>query len=575
VVKSSFSLTPTDIDPLAFIVINMGISRIRSFKMKRFIENHSGKLYDIIVVGGGITGSAVAYEAASRGLSVALVEKGDFGAATSSATSKMIHGGLRYLANFEFGIVRESLKERRILENIAPNFVYPIPFMVPLYNHSKANKWIMEPGMIIYDVLSYDKGFTWDRTKRIPMHRFLSGKEVLEIEPVVKADNLTGGIVFYDCASIIPERLTLAFVKSAVKYGADVSNYSKVEDFIKESGKVMGVTVRDLLNNNTVELRGKMTINCGGPWADLILDIAQGKPGSQQIRRSEGIHIITRSLTSKYVVGALTPGGRHCNILPWRGYSLIGTTDHEYIGNPDDYKVTRERIEDFVAEVNGSFADQNLIKYSDILYAYGGLRPLVEDETKDVYKTSRKYEIYDNAKDGLEGLITVEGGKYTTSRNLAENVLKTVMKKSGNGYKKSITAEKHLAGCEIPDIDAFVATAKASNDDFSKPAVDYLSRIYGTEFNNVMEIARSDKKYAVPLNADGEMLAQVIYAIKQEMARTLKDILIRRTGIGTLGNPGSRVLESIAEIAARELNWDTARVDRELEIAGMALSVPN
>jgi glycerol-3-phosphate dehydrogenase len=543
--------------------------------MNRFIENHNGRLYDIIVIGGGITGAAVAYEAASRGLSVALVEKGDFGAATSSATSKMIHGGLRYLANFEFAIVRESLKERRILENIAPNFVYPIPFMVPLYRNSKANKWIMEPGMIIYDILSYDKGFTWDRTKKIPLHRFLSGKKVLEFEPVVRAENLTGGIVFYDCASIIPERLTLAFVKSAIKYGADVSNYSKAEDFIKESGKVVGVIVRDLLNEKTVELRGHITINCGGPWADLILDIAQGKPGSQQIRRSEGIHIVTRSLSNKYVVGALTPGGRHCNILPWRGYSLTGTTDQEYIGNPDDYKVTRARIEDFVAEVNGSFADPNLIKYSDILYAYGGLRPLVEDETKDVYKTSRRYEIYDNGKDGLEGLITVEGGKYTTSRNLAENVLKTVMKKSGSGEKKSITAKSHLAGCEIPDIDAFVASAKKANSDFSEPAVDYLSRIYGTEFNNVMEIARSDKKYAVPLNADGEMPAQVVYAIKHEMARTLKDILIRRTGIGTLGNPGTKVLEMIAGIAARELNWDTARVDRELETAGKALSVPN
>ena len=543
--------------------------------MKRFIESHSGRLYDIIVVGGGITGSAVAYEAATRGYSVALVEKGDFGGATSSATSKMIHGGLRYLANFEFGIVRESLKERRILENIAPNFVYPVPFIAPLHHGSKANKWILEPGMIIYDILSYDKGFTWDRTKKIPLHRFLSGKKVLELEPVVKAEGLTGGIVFYDCASINPERLTLAFVKSAIKYGADVSNYSKVEDFIKESGKVTGVIVRDLLNEKTIELRGNMTINCGGPWADLILDIAQGKPGSQQIRRSEGIHIVTRSLTNKYVVAALTPSGRHCNILPWRGYSLVGTTDQEYIGNPDDYKVTRARIEDFIAEVNGSFADPNLIKYSDILYAYGGLRPLVEDETKDVYKTSRRYEIYDNAKDGLEGLITVEGGKYTTSRNLAENVLKTVIKKSGKNYKKSITAKTRLAGCEIPDIDAFVAAAKTANSDFSEPAVDYLARIYGNEFNNVMEIARSDKKYAVPLNADGEMPAQVVYAIKQEMARTLKDILIRRTGIGTLGNPGTKVLEMIAGIAAKELYWDTARVDRELEMAGKALSVPD
>ena len=167
--------------------------------------------------------------------------------------------------------------------------------------------------------------------------------------------------------------------------------------------------------------------------------------------------------------------------------------------------MTRARIEDFIAEVNGSFADPNLIKYSDILYAYGGLRPLVEDETKDVYKTSRRYEIYDNAKDGLEGLITVEGGKYTTSRNLAENVLRTVIKKSGARYKKSITAKTHLSGCEITDIDTFVAAAKTANSDFNEPAVDYLARIYGTEFNNVVEIARSDKKFAVPLNADGEM----------------------------------------------------------------------
>jgi len=542
--------------------------------VKRFIESHNNATYDIIVIGGGITGAAVAYEAASRGLSVALVEKGDFGAATSSATSKLIHGGLRYLANLELGIVRESLKERRVLENIAPNFVYPIPFILPTYNNSKDNQWILEPAMIIYDLLSYDKGFTWDRAKRIPRHRHLSRNRVLELEPVVKAERLTGGIMFYDCASIIPERLTLAFIKSAVKFGADVSNYSKVEDFTREPGRITGVVVRDLLNGKTVEIRGKMTINCAGPWADLVLDVAGGKPGSQHVRRSEGIHVITRSLTRKYVVGALTPNGRHCNILPWRGHSLLGTTDQEFTGNPDNYRVTRKAIEDFLNEINLSFGDSELVKYSDIKYAYGGLRPLVEEETVDVYKTSRKYEIYDNADDGLQGLITVEGGKYTTSRNLAENVLKTVMNKFGRDYKKSITARNYLAGCDIKDMDAFIYSAKISSSDFSETAVDYLARIYGSEFNDVMQIARSDKKFAEPLNADGEMPAQALYAVKNEMARTLTDILLRRTGIGTLGNPGSKALETVAGIAARELKWDAARVDSELEKAAKALSVP-
>ncbi|MFA5399483.1 MAG: glycerol-3-phosphate dehydrogenase/oxidase [Dehalococcoidia bacterium] len=542
--------------------------------MKRFIESHNNATYDIIVIGGGITGAAVAYEAASRGLSVAMVEKGDFGAATSSATSKLIHGGLRYLANFEIGIVRESLRERRILENIAPNFVYPIPFIVPTYKNSKDNQWILEPAMIIYDLLSYDKGFTWDRAKRIPQHRHLSRNRVLDLEPVVKAERLTGGIMFYDCASIIPERLTLAFIKSAVKFGAVVSNYSKVEDFTRETGKITGVVVRDLLNGKTVEIRGKMTINCAGPWADLVLDVAGGKPGSQHVRRSEGIHVITRSLTRKYVVGALTPNGRHCNILPWRGHSLLGTTDREFTGNPDDYRVTREKIEEFIGEINMSFGDSELVKYSDIKYAYGGLRPLVEDETVDVYKTSRKYEIYDNADDGLQGLITVEGGKYTTSRNLAENVLKTVMNKFGREYKKSITARNYLAGCDIKDMAAFIYSAKISSSDFSETAVDYLARIYGSEFNDVMQIARSDRKYAEPLNADGELPAQALYAVKNEMARTLTDIVLRRTGIGTLGNPGPKVLETVAGIAAGELKWDAARVDSELEKAAKALSVP-
>jgi glycerol-3-phosphate dehydrogenase len=542
--------------------------------MKRFIENHSGKDYDIVIIGGGITGACVAYEAASRGLSVALVEKGDFSAATSAATSKLIHGGLRYLANFELGLVRESLKERRVLENIAPNFVYPIPFIVPLYNNSKSNKWLLKPAMYIYDSLSYDKGFTWDRTKKIPLHCSLSRRKTLEVEPVVKPAGLTGAVIFYDCASIIPERLTLAFIKSAAKYGADVSNYAKVEDFTREAGKVTGVIVRDLLTGKTVELRGKMTINCGGPWADLILDIARGKPGSQHVRRSQGIHIITRKLTNKYVIGALTPDGRYCNIIPWRAHSLIGTTDQEYTGDPDNYRVTREAIEDFIGEVNGSFADSNLIKYSDVIYAYGGLRPLIDDETRDVVKTSRKYEIHDNEIDGLPGLITVEGGKYTTSRNLAENVLKTVMKKWGTGYKNSITAKTHLAGCEIKDIDAFIYSAKTANGDFNESSIDYLARIYGTEFSDVMRIARSHKKYAAPLNADGEMTAQALYAINNEMACTLTDILLRRTGIGTLGNPGSKVLESMAEIAAGELKWSTARIDLELEKAAKALSVP-
>lgn len=543
--------------------------------MRRFIEDHNDKVYDLIVIGGGISGAAVAYEAASQGYAVALVDKGDFGAGTSAATSKLIHGGMRYLANFEFGLVRESLKERKTLENIAPNLVYPIPFLIPLYKNGSRNKWIVEPGMILYDLLSFDKGFAWDPSKRLPWHRFLSLERAAELEPIIKADNLTGGILYYDCANLMPERLTLAFILSAVKFGAVVANYAKVEDFLREAGGVKGVIVRDLLNEKTLNLRGKLVVNCGGPWADLLLDIAKGKPGEKHIRRSEGIHLITRRLTRQNIaVGGLTPTGRACNLIPWRGHTLIGTTDREYVGDPDKFCVTREKIEEYIAEVNAAFGNSELLHYSDVVYAYGGLRPLVDDQTEDVYKTSRKYEIFDHEQEGLPGLITVEGGKYTTSRKLGENVMKTVNQKFGNRKVKSITASQHLEGCGITDINAFVESAKQAYRDFPESTVDYLARIYGTALPKVMEIACSDKLYSVALNSEGEMPAQAVYAIRQEMARTLMDILIRRTGIGTLGNPGSSALERLAEIAALELRWSPSRVDQELETAHRALSLP-
>ena len=543
--------------------------------MKRFIEHPGEKIYDLIVIGGGITGAAVAYEAASQGFSVALVEKGDFGAATSAATSKLIHGGLRYLANFEFGLVRESLRERKTLENIAPNLVYPLPFLVPLYRHGVRKLEIIEPGMLIYDLLSYDKGFTWDPSKKIPLHRFMPEKKVLEAEPIVSPQELTGAVVYYDCACLYPERLTLAFIKSALKYGADVANYARVEEFSRAGAGIDGVIVRDLLNGSTTTLRGRLTINCAGPWADLLLNQARGQSGPQHVRRSEGIHIVTRQkLTRHYAVGGLTLDGRPCNVIPWRGHSLIGTTDREYLGDPDHYTVTRAKIEAYIAEVNAAFGQPGLVKIEDVVYAYGGLRPLVEDQTKETYKTSRRYEIYDNASDGLPGLVTVEGGKYTTSRNLAENVLKMVCRNFNRPYKKSITDTTYLAGCEIKDLNAFQTAAQTSYPQLGEQPAKFLGGLYGKELSQVMAIAQEQPELAVPLNADGEMLAQVVFAIRSEMARTLTDIFLRRTGLGTLGYPGDRVLAAAAQIAARELNWTNTQTELELAAAQKTLRLP-
>jgi glycerol-3-phosphate dehydrogenase len=546
--------------------------------MQRFIENHTNEHFDVIVIGGGISGASVAYEAATRGLKVALMEKNDFSWATSAATSKMIHGGLRYLVNGEIMLVRESLRERRVLENIAPNFVYPWPMMMTHYKTPlKNNKWIVKIGMLVYDALSYDKNSTWDACKKIPSHRTISKKEVMQNEPHVRSKGLTGASIFCDCISIFPERLTLAFIKSAVAYGAKVSNYTRIEGFMMGSeNNVTGVKVRDLLNDKTYEVSGTITINCGGPWADIVLGLAKSKGnGSSTLRRSEGIHIITSKhlLSGKFTVASMTPSGRHFFLIPWRKHTLIGTTDKPFTGNPDDYHVTKESIMELIDDINSSFDDGKL-SYADVKHTYGGLRPLVEEDTSETYSSSRKYEIYDNKKDGLNGLITVEGGKYTTSRKLAENCLKIVASKMERSLGQSVTDKQYLTGCEIKNLNTFLFDIQKENSDFGKSTMDYLGRNYGTEYAEIIKLARADKTLSETLNEDGEILAQVVYAVRAEMARTLSDIVMRRTGIGTLGNPGEDILRKVANVAAKELIWDANKIEQEVSNTVKLLTLP-
>ncbi|MBN1497407.1 MAG: glycerol-3-phosphate dehydrogenase/oxidase [Spirochaetes bacterium] len=542
--------------------------------MKRFIEQYGGENFDIAIIGGGITGAAVAYDAARRGFSVALLEKGDFGAATSSATSKLIHGGLRYLANGEVALVRESLRERRIMENIAPNLVHPLPSLIATYAGQGLmnSRQVMRAGMILYDILSFDKGRTRDAAKRLPNHRSMSRKEVLAAEGSVRPAQLNGGFVYYDCLSSFPERLTLAFIKSAAHHGARVANYARVDDFMVEGKSVRGLVITDELTGAGLKVTASLVINCAGPWADILLAKALHRETARQITRSEGIHIITDKTVNSHMVGLRTTRGRHIFFVPWRGHTLIGTTDKEYTGTPDGYRVSRQSIVELIDEVNESFGSGTL-GYGDVRHAYGGLRPLVETQTEGTYSSSRRYEIYDNAADGLEGLITVEGGKYTTSRNLAEKVMAEVRKKSGRKMMQCTTAAGFLKGCEIADMEAF-ASALRSEQVLAPQTMTYLGMAYGSDFRQVCGIAKDDAALGRPLNDDGEILAQVAYAARHEMARTLPDIMLRRTGLGTLGHPGNDIIKKAAETAASELKWDSAKTEAEIKKVSALLTLP-
>jgi glycerol-3-phosphate dehydrogenase len=531
--------------------------------LKRYIEEPAGTRFNLIIVGGGITGAAVAYIAAARGLSIALFEKKDYGGATSAATSKLIHGGLRYLANMEFRLVRESLRERRILGNIAPNFVYPLPFVLPNYKKWKGNIWKILAGMYLYDLLSYDKKDTWDKSKRLQNHKVISYRKTIRLEPNLKKKNLRNSVYFFDYQSIFPERLTLAFIKSAAEYGAKVSNYAPVEGFIYDAeNRITGVEVKDVFTGKTKRVYADLIVNCGGTWADKILNMAARKDfKAHKIKRSEGIHIITKKIAGNHVVSLQRDDGGHMMIMPWRDHSLIGTTDKEYNGDPDEYRVSKESINDVIQAVNKNFGMK--ISFSDISHAYGGLRPLVDDQTKDSYQTSRKYEVYDNAVDGIEGMITVEGGKFTTSRSLGSEVLRLVSVKLNKTLSDSVSDNLYLSGCEIRDMKQFMIRQHLNYQDFSKKTIEYVSRNYGTDSKVVFQIARDEPKYAEVISHDGEILAEIVYAIKYESAKTLRDIMLRRTGTGTLGNPGKDIINKITEIAAEMLKWDRKRTEEE------------
>jgi len=531
--------------------------------------------FDVLIVGGGITGAAIAYEAASRGLSVALFEKNDFGGATSAATSKMIHGGLRYLAKMEFGLVCESLRERRILMNIAPNLVHPAPFLLTSYKKGRTPGWMLKTAMVLYDVLSFDKNRLWDKSKKMPLHKNISKQDILRKEPEVLSAGLKKSQVYFDGFSFSPERLTLAFIRSAVKSGAEVLNYAEVQNFLleKESRKITGIKVYDKIENKTFDVQGNTVVNCSGPWADLILNKTLENKTEKRLKRSEGIHLIAHKRVNEFVITLTTKSGRHCFVVPWRNHTLIGTTDKEFIGDPDKYKVTKTAVVELIDEVNDIFGETEKLSLPNVKFVYGGLRPLVEDQTRDVYESSRKYEIFDHGKDGIAGLITVEGGKYTTSRNLAEKLVNILMKKLKVKSQKTKSAKKYLSGCEIENFRDFVLQKQGEYFDLGKCQIETLAKMYGTEMDAVLDLAEKDNLKR-KLNSDGEIEAQVVYAIRNEMAVKLSDIFMRRTGLGTLGHPGKQVLHRVAQIAAKELNWTVEKTNAEIAEMEEIFTIP-
>jgi glycerol-3-phosphate dehydrogenase len=533
--------------------------------MKRDLDRLARETFDLLVIGGGITGACIARDAALRGLTVALVEKNDFAHATSAHNSKLIHGGLRYLRNFELSLVRESLKERRIWQRSAPHLVSPLPFLVPLYGGGLRARATLSAGLSLYDLLSFDRTWLDDPAQRLPGHRWLGSTKAVVREPRLDGPGLQGAFVYSDAQMYAPERLAFECVLDATLNGATAANHLEAATLLDRDGNVEGATVHDLLGDARFDIRAKLTIVAAGPWADIFLGRALGGASQHKLLRSKGIHLIVPEMTRG---DALTVAAKHGHffVLPWRGYSILGTTDTAFDGSPDAVGVTESDIKQFLAFVNAHLPAARLHR-SDVKHFYAGLRPLVDGGTGDTYDASRRAELIDHSKDdGIGGLVSVIGGKWTTSRNLAEKTVDAVIGKLDVRVRSCTTAQTRVPGGDIARIDEFMSQARANNSGIAGAA--HLAHLYGVRLEEVLAVARSHPELAQPLGTTGDIGAQIVHAVREEMALTLEDAVMRRTGIGQLGDPGEKALETAASLMAAELGWNDARKRAEIDGLG-------
>jgi glycerol-3-phosphate dehydrogenase len=549
--------------------------------MNRNIQNLQNKYFDLIVIGGGISGACLAWDAVSRGLSVALVEKGDFGAATSSASSKILHGGIRYLQHANFLKVRESAMERCYFQILAPHLTYYVPFIIPSAKSLLRGKTALRMAMLMYDLLSLGgNGKIKDPLKKVPISSLLNKSEVLRRVPGLNAADheVTGGILLYESHMFNSERMTLAFLRSADRKGADIANYVKVESFIEGGNKIEGLMIRDLQSNGTFAVRGSIVANATGPWITEVNNLVRQKKLKNVISDlSKGIHIVTRQLFENYALGVittkrnqalLTRGGRHIFVIPWRSHSLIGTSYSAFKTNPDDLSITEEEIQEFIHDINNAIPGIKLGK-EDIMYAFGGLYPLTDNQMEDnVYQGISNYQIIDHKRrDDIEGLVSVLCAKYTTARKLAEKSIDLICKKLGGNFAACTTFSTPLFGGDIKDTKEYVTSKKKEYACFlSEDTIEHLIRNYGTGIDEIVSLFKEKPEYFSMISDGQEVIkAEIAYAVSEEMALHLGDVIFRRTGLGTLGHPGNECIMKCAEIMGRIHKWDKQTMANEID----------
>jgi glycerol-3-phosphate dehydrogenase len=515
-----------------------------------YLDRLKQETFDLAVVGGGITGAGIARDAAMRGLSVALVEKGDFGQGTSSRSSRLIHGGLRYLRHGQLRLVRESLREREVLLKIAPHLAYPFPFLLPVYEGARDSRLMLKVGLTGYDLLA--------RSRLLKHHTMFSRKKLLEVEPTLRRQGLRGGFRYYDCLAN-DARLTLATVLSAARQGAATASYVEAIELEQDDGRATGIRFRDRLSGQTGVLRARVVVNAAGPWVDQVRAMGGAAP---ILRPTKGIHLVVpRSrlpLSSAVVLTAAD--GRILFAVPLGDCTYVGTTDTDYRDDPDAALADTDDVDYLLDAANAAFDGANL-QASDVMSTWAGVRPLVAEEGASAPSdVSRDYEIHM----GPEGLVSIAGGKLTSYRAMAEDLVNRVVRREGKRFGWSPapcrTAETPLVGGGLKGFEQYCeATAQALEQSWDLPPAlsQRLLRTYGTEHVRVLGYALRDRRLLRPLAPGCPVLqAEALYAAEEEMALTLEDFMDHRTDLMLFGrNHGLDAADEAARLMGEVLGW--------------------
>ena len=531
--------------------------------MTRDLDTLTGRTFDVLVVGGGIYGLTIAYDAALRGLSVALVERDDFGSGASFNHLRTIHGGLRYLQTLDLARARESVRERRTIARIAPHAIRPLAFALRLYRSLTRGKMALRAGFALDRLVAFGRNRGVPASHRLPGGRVVSRSHAVQRFPGLRRQGLTGAAVFFDYLMTEPDRLMFSFALAAAGNGAVLANHVEaLSPLLDAAGgrRVVGVRARDMLSARTLEIASRVTVNATGSAVDRLLKPLGAATGIPMLK---AMNLVTTRDAGDEALGGLSPSGRNLFLVPWRDRALFGTWEADRVCDPDDAGVAESDVAAFIVELNQAFpaldltrADVTLVHHGVVPAAVRGGRVGLEGHA----------QIRDHAAEGIEGILSVAGAKFTTARAVAERITNTLLTKLQHAPVPCRTDATPLPGGAVRDVGLAIADARREFDEgLPTDTIPHLIGAYGSRYRDVMALAADRPDWRTRIAPDSPVIgAELILAARKEMAPTLADIVIRRTPLGVLGCPREDALNRAAAIVGAELHWSEERKGEEI-----------